>query len=273
MSSDGGPDGERRPAGRPRPWRRARITRSVRSHPSRLSDPNPRIAARPRTSRCLPAQPSRHLDTCHASTYRDQWPLRKDRFPGDSHLSSYARSSSSKHCLQRLQGLFFTSSGRAWVVRSGCRILCARYPMASPTWISSVFSGVTARGCWHQVAGEWLRRSVLTPVIGESRIQLLINGRCFVSGSWIRLLGAGPSSEPRLWLSSVACQGRSATGSACGRSTLTRSSGRRIRHLRGRARCGCQPVESELADTGSPLNRVDLELANKWSRKSHTEPG
>ena len=99
---------------------------------------------------------------------------------------------------------------------------------------------------------DWLCRSVLTPVVGESRIQLLINGRCFVSGSWIRLLGAGPSSEPRLWLSSVACQGRSATGSACGRSTLTRSSGRRIRHLRGRARCGCQPVESELADTGSP---------------------
>ena len=100
--------------------------------------------------------------------------------------------------------------------------------------------------------GRWLCRSVLTPVIGESRIQLLISGRCFVSGSWIRLLGACPSSEPRLWLSSVACQGRSATGSACGRSTLTRSSGRRIRHLRGRARCGCQPVESELADTGSP---------------------
>ena len=36
----------------------------------------------------------------------------------------------------------------------------------------------------------WLCRSVLTPVIGKSRIQLLINKRCFVGGSWIRLLGA-----------------------------------------------------------------------------------
>ena len=133
-------------------------------------------------------------------------------------------------------------TGRARPRRAG------RHPPVPGSGRTRARRGRAGPGCRE----PWLCRSVLTPVIGESRIQLLINRRCFVSGSWLRLLGAGPSSEPRLWLSSVACKGRSATGSACGRSTLTRSSRRRIRHLRGRARCGCQPVESELADTGSP---------------------
>ena len=35
-------------------------------------------------------------------------------------------------------------------------------------------------------------------------------------------------------------------------STLTHSCRRRIRHLRGRARCSCQPVESKLADADFP---------------------
>jgi len=54
---------------------------------------------------------------------------------------------------------------------------------------------------------------------------------------------------------------------------LTRSSGRRIRHLRGRARSGRQPVESRLADTGPPRKPVDPELINKWRRDSRIKPG
>src|ERR1039457_7150012 len=46
--------------------------------------------------------------------------------------------------------------------------------------------------------------------------------------------------------------------------TLTHSCRRRIRHLRGRAGCSCQPVESELADTDFPLktggSRADQQM-------------
>jgi len=69
----------------------------------------------------------------------------------------------------------------------------------------------SAGGRW-----PWLCRSVLTPLIGQLRIQLLINRVRFAGEIWLRCSRAGALPRSRGWPSSVACQGRSATGSACG---------------------------------------------------------
>ena len=56
----------------------------------------------------------------------------------------------------------------------------SRPPLRVPAQQPGMYTSKSTHACPSAVT--WLCRSVLTPVIGESRIQLLINGRCYVSG-------------------------------------------------------------------------------------------
>jgi hypothetical protein len=57
---------------------------------------------------------------------------------------------------------------------------------------------------------------------------------------------------------------RSATGSACGRSTLTHSCGRLNRHLWRKGGVRLSAVESELTDTELPQKPLASAQANIW---------